>query len=224
MEIWKPVVGFDSYEVSNRGHVRSFKRKTPQILKLKRDGRGYTRVGLYAGDKQKWCLVHRLVAQTFIPNLFNKPQINHIDGDKTNNCVENLEWCTAGENRCHAYATGLQAKIQGENRHDSKLTNEQITWIRSVYKPRDHEFGARALASKFSVSESAINSVVRGRSYKTATGQIHQKACVPANIRDEIRRIYVKGDPQFGARPLARRYGVSKTTIQYIVKTEPVPT
>lgn len=92
---WKKIKGFENYEVSNEGEVRNV--KNGYILKQEDNG-GYLRVTLYVNGKHTHKKIHRLVAEVFIPNPENKPQVNHIDEDKTNNCVENLEWASAKEN------------------------------------------------------------------------------------------------------------------------------
>lgn len=78
------------------------------LLKKNVHGTGYLRTIIFKNQKPKNFLIHRLVAQAFIPNLDNKPCINHIDGNKQNNCIENLEWCTHSENSKHNYKIGLQ--------------------------------------------------------------------------------------------------------------------
>ena len=94
-EIWKPIVGCEGlYEISSCGRVRSLKRKAPRILKLKKAYDGYVQVGLYIDGKQKYFLVHRLVAEAFIPNPENKTTVDHIDRIRENNFVENLRWAT----------------------------------------------------------------------------------------------------------------------------------
>lgn len=98
-EIWKDVGGYEGlYQVSNLGRVKSFKGVSERILKLHVDNSGYVHVDLYKNNNHRCPTVHRLVAQAFIPNLENKPEVNHIDEDKTNNMVSNLEWCTRKEN------------------------------------------------------------------------------------------------------------------------------
>ena len=109
-EYWKPVVGYEGhYQVSNWGRVKSFDRWVKsrngsvrfckgRILKPVTNDRGYLCVELWKNNKRKSCKVHRLVAEAFIPNPYNLPMINHRDEDKTNNRVENLEWCDAKYN------------------------------------------------------------------------------------------------------------------------------
>ena len=123
MEIWKDIVGFNGYEVSNLGRVRSF-HKGGRILSPGLVS-GYLQVNLYCGGKRNQMYVHRLVAETFIPNPESKSEVNHIDGNKSNNRVENLEWATPSENAQHAHDTGLLTFSQGEDHHNAKLTNEQ---------------------------------------------------------------------------------------------------
>lgn len=119
-EIWKNVVGYEGYyQVSNFGNVmRTSKEYVNSIghlcksnekqCKLDIYKNGYVYVHLSIGGRAKHVQVHRLVAMAFIPNPNNLPQVNHKDGNKTNNSVDNLEWCTAGENERHAYRIGLK--------------------------------------------------------------------------------------------------------------------
>lgn len=113
-EIWKDVVGFEGlYKFSNLGNVISTRRnysKGTWYLKPFYNG-GYLRVSLVVNWKKKSFLVHRLVAEAFIPNPDNRDTVNHIDGCKTNNHVENLEWATRKEQTIHAIKIGLRPNI-----------------------------------------------------------------------------------------------------------------
>ena len=113
-EIWKDIQGYEGqYQVSNYGRIKSLSRKISngtgyyiskeKILKGHVNTKGYIQVELQG----KPLLVHRLVAEAFIENPYDKPQVNHIDGDKSNNMTTNLEWVTNGENQIHAYKNGL---------------------------------------------------------------------------------------------------------------------
>lgn len=95
----------EQYQVSNNGMVRN--KKTGHLLTPQEDKKGYLRVRLSLHDKKATAKLHRLVATAFLDNPDNKPQVNHKDTNKKNNCVGNLEWVTNGENQLHAYQTGL---------------------------------------------------------------------------------------------------------------------
>ena len=123
MEIWKDIKGYEGmYKVSNLGRVMSIRRKVngprgyktikQKILKIGKNNFGYSTVTLSKHGKSHRKQVHRLVALAFIPNVNNLPQINHIDGNKSNNVVENLEWITNRDNVIHAYNMGLKKTIQ----------------------------------------------------------------------------------------------------------------
>lgn len=109
IEEWKDIKGYEGlYQVSNLGRVKRLKGeyvKSERVLKPLKHGNGYMGVDLCKHSKAKRFSVHRLVAQAFIPNQDNKAQVNHIDEDKTNNMVSNLEWCTSKENINHGTRT-----------------------------------------------------------------------------------------------------------------------
>ena len=113
-EVYRPVKGFEGlYEVSNFGNVRSLKKiigrrvVDARLLKQRISTQGYLMVSLTRNYKTFNASVHRLIAEAFIDNPFNKATVNHIDGNKLNNDISNLEWATQRENNIHAYRTGL---------------------------------------------------------------------------------------------------------------------
>lgn len=112
MENWKPILSTNGcIEVSDKGRVRSLLRGKPNILKTQTDKKGYHRVRVTI-DRQKMSLkLHREIAKAFIPNPENLPQVNHKDGNKDNNAVENLEWVTNQENAHHAIRNGLWGSV-----------------------------------------------------------------------------------------------------------------
>ena len=129
-ETWKDIEGYEGlYQVSNLGKVKSLnynKTSESKLLKLQKNSNGYTRVVLYKNRKPKVCLVHRLVAQAFIPNPNNLPQINHKDEDKANNSVDNLEWCTYLYNNTYGTAIERATEKRKGYKH-SKETRGKIS-------------------------------------------------------------------------------------------------
>lgn len=134
-EKWRAIPGYDGvYEVSNRGRVRSNARKVwnynkpGRILKPHRKENGYVQITLCGRTKrEKHAYIHRLVAEAFIPNPDNLPQVNHKDFDKGNNCVENLEWVTAAEN--HLHFTQSSRMQRSKARKQRTLINKSLQFI-----------------------------------------------------------------------------------------------
>ena len=163
-EEWLSVKGYAGvYEVSNRGDVR---RVGGKILSPKPGKNGYKTVTLQLNGYGKKYLVHRLVAEAFIPNPEDKPYVNHIDADKTNNSVSNLEWATAAENIRHAYNNNLIHQNRGEDNVQCKLSEEDVKWIKANVIKGDKEFGCKALAKKFGVTEPHVCCIVNGKKRK----------------------------------------------------------
>lgn len=163
-ESWKNILGFSNYQVSNTGKIKNI--NTGRILKPALNGSGYLTCSL--SEKGKTCSkkIHRLVAEYFVPNYKDSPEVNHKDGDKLNNSASNLEWVTRAQNMQHACDTKLIQHAKGEAHYKSSLTQEQVTWIRENYIPRDPLFGSTALAKRFDISQSAISNIIHNKSWK----------------------------------------------------------
>lgn len=173
-EIWKKVIWLNNnYEVSNFGNVRSLDhycenrkgsgKQTGRLLKLTKSKKGYLRVTLSNNNRNFTPGVHRLVALAFIPNPENKPQVNHINGIKNDNRVENLEWCTGSENVIHAFNNGFRKKLLNEKNPNSKLTINQVLDARKL-----HLTGIKSsfLARKYNVSFTAMSNILNNKTYK----------------------------------------------------------
>jgi len=139
MEKWKDIIGYENlYKVSSLGNVVSLNYNNSNQSKLLVGGfsNGYRQVGLNGINKTKRVKVHRLVALAFIENPDKKPFVNHKNGIKTDNSVENLEWCTSMENYIHAYSTGLYSPKKGIESHLSKNKIRQKAVINTLTKER----------------------------------------------------------------------------------------
>lgn len=164
-EEWRDIKGYEDYQVSNLGRVKSFKRNKIRILQPC-CARGLQRIGLRKYGVLRPFPVARLVAEAFVPNPEGKPLAVHLDNNLRNNCASNLCWMTRAEHNRHVYDLGLN-KV-GENRRDAKLTNEQARYI------KENPDGLKdvELAKKFDVSSQLINRVHRGKTYRRALGNV----------------------------------------------------
>lgn len=174
-EIWKDIKGYETkYQVSNLGRIKSCKFwsgnryiSNEKILKQANTPKGYLVVCLRKNNKAKVYRVHRLVAQAFIPNPEDKPQINHIDNNRKNNKVDNLEWVNNSENQQHAFKYGNQKRYKGSKNYSA---------IKITQYDKDNNFisewGSITEASiKNNISSTSINNCLRKRS-KSAGGFI----------------------------------------------------
>lgn len=176
-EIWKEIPNYEGkYHVSNFGRiksigwdrVRSLGRRTvrlDKILKTHITKFGYERVELNKNGVGKKFVVHRLVALVFVDNPENKPEVNHIDGNKLNNFVENLEWNTSKENIRHAVEKGLNVAVSGDNHCCAKLTRAQALEIKDKFDSGEYK-NQTFVAKSYNVSRSAIWQIVHGKSWK----------------------------------------------------------
>ena len=168
-EQWKPVKGYEGkYIVSSKGNVMSVPRTYTD--RLGRDymvdgitlakcdnGRGYAHVRL---GKHTMKQIHRIVAEAFIPNPLNLPEVNHKDGNKKNNCVENLEWVTHQGNVIHAVETGLFGE------RAKKATPEIVAAIRAEYVPYSREHSTMALGKKYGIDPAYVWRIIHGQKRK----------------------------------------------------------
>lgn len=169
MEKWKSIKGFENlYEISNMGNIKSLgnKKNHSKIIYLKKGENrgGYEYVVLQNNKKIKSKLVHRLVAEAFIPNPENKKQVNHIDGNKKNNCVENLEWNTPSENILHSFKIKLR-KPTWKNVLQYDLDNNFIASYNSV-----KEAGEKTGVFKNGISKCCRNELKTSGGYKWKYG------------------------------------------------------
>lgn len=174
--IWKDVPSYEGYyQVSSCGLIKSISRvvkyrenhsglRKERILKLNVTKSGYVHAVICIDKVNKTVKVHRLVALAFIPNPENKPCVNHINGIKTDNRVENLEWCTYAENTQHAFKTKLKSGVKGEESHLSKLKTEDIMKIRLLYSEGCHS--QNELGKMFNVSQSQIARIINNINWK----------------------------------------------------------
>ena len=149
MEEWRTIDGFENYEISSLGNVRS---ENKDMVRLQHKRNGYLAVNLYNKGMSQ-LLVHRLVAVAFLQNPDGLPQVNHKDGNKLNNAVENLEWCTAKGNMTHAYATGL-SHCWNKGKHGI-YTNE--TLCRMSEAKRGKYFGVRRAINQYALDGTLLN-------------------------------------------------------------------
>ena len=172
-EIWKTIEEFPNYEVSNLGNVRSIvhkdkwgRTKGGQTLKPQFDGRRcYLHVGLFKNGKVTIRNVHRLVAITFIDNPHGYSEVNHIDEDKTNNSVSNLEWCT------HKYNNNYGRKkycIKGENNPRHKISEADAQFIITHHKANGGTMRNKELAELFGLSATNTSAIAHGRRWNYA--------------------------------------------------------
>jgi len=171
-EVWKDIPGYDGIcQVSDYGNVRSLDREVMKLGFTKRikgiprkqykDKAGYMIVALQKENKSRNWRVHRLVAFAFFgESIGDRICVNHRNGKKADNRVENLEWCSYGDNNRHSYDVLNRATIKGESHGQSKLTGKQVLYIRKSKN------SPNTLAKKFNVTASTISSVLNRKTWK----------------------------------------------------------
>ncbi|MFW5411600.1 HNH endonuclease [Aerococcus urinaeequi] len=168
MVIWKDVEGFEGlYKVSSEGVLIGTSRRGTKggVVKQHKMKHEYMEYHLYKNCKRYHEYAHRLIAKHFIPNPDNKPFINHIDGNRANNSIKNLEWVTNEENVRHAVRTGL-FDIKGENHPNVKLTDQEVSQIRDLYKHKI--YNQRELGEIYGIHQTNISYIVLDKTRKAA--------------------------------------------------------
>lgn len=169
-ELWKPLYYNgeyfgDTHLISSTGKLMGL--FTGRVLRTYLGQTGYHQVCISRTRKRKIIIkIHRAVAENFLANDKALPFVNHIDGNKTNNALSNLEWCTAKHNSMHAVKTGLRTYKRGSACSFSKLSDDAVRNIRNVYDNRTGSFPATRLAEMYGVSRVQIFRAARRETYK----------------------------------------------------------
>jgi hypothetical protein len=172
-EVWKQISGYEGmYEISDIGRARSVDRIGPDGKNYKGkpltpalNRTGYYFVRLRKDGHTKSFKIHRLVAMNFIPNENDKSEVNHIDGNKTNNVVGNLEWVSRSENLKHAFKIGLKS-VEGERNPKSKLTKADVEEIRRRLSEGEFQ---KYIASDFGITIAAVSDIKTGKRWRSST-------------------------------------------------------
>ena len=213
MEIIQDVRLENHYLVSNKGDVWSIRKG---IFMKQFTSSGYNRVDL----RGKKYLVHRLVAKTYLPIVSGKEYVNHKDGNKQNNHVSNLEWCTMSENIKHAFATGLKVYsggvTRGEDSPKSVVNNSIVFAIRD-----EKELSNQEIADKYRLSKSAIKHILKGRSWKhllpdnfKATNKINKRINLSLLKAREIR---AKSCCGYKNIDIAKEYNITPAHVSKVI-------
>jgi hypothetical protein len=217
MERWVKVPGYEKwYEVSDLGNFRSYYigNGTVQLREIpKIKGQSYSTHFQYISvELRRFCKgkvypSHIIVAKAFVPNPGNKKYVNHINGDKTDNRAINLEWCTAGENQKHAYATGLRKRNNGVQNGRNKLSVQEVI---DIFNTNENHY---VLAAAFGVHRSIISNIKSGKIWSTLTGKIYEKSTKGQLTNEQIIDIYTSS---LTCQKLSDKHGVATSFISNI--------
>lgn len=185
IEIWKDIAGYEAYQISSFGRLRrnsrqvrtkfsktGFRTLSAKPVKICDNGKGYKILCSFIDKKKKNLYIHRLVASHFIPNPHNYQEVNHIDADKSNNHVNNLEWASVVMNRKHAVDNNLVP--HGERSPNVKLTKDQVIEILSAHKEYP-SINRLALSKKYNVKDTAICRIISGKRWRRVHDEFHSK-------------------------------------------------
>lgn len=178
--MWKTIKDFKDYEVNTSGEVRSKDRYIPnrnglvkgKVLKQRVNKHGYLEVYFTINSKQHTRTPHRLVAKAFIYNPHNYKQVNHINGIKTDNRVENLQWVNNSMNQLHAYKLGLQPSRKGESNSRAKLSYDDVTIIKTKY---NSGMTISEISEEMNIIIYRIRQIIYGRTWKSHNMKISKR-------------------------------------------------
>lgn len=158
-KVWKKVEGYDGYEVSNHGDVKSYKYKEPKLLNLMKNHLGYYFVCL----KKKRIRVHRLVLKAFGgPSMENRIEVRHLDGNPSNNHIDNLKWGSRQENELDKVLHGTI--LRGSKHGSSKIKESDVVSMRKEFTEGSHTYAQ--LGIKYGLAKGSIKNIVKGRRWK----------------------------------------------------------
>lgn len=222
-EIFKEIPGYKNYKISNLGNVLATSRRIHVVMKLRRGNSGYYQVNLFSGKKARTFLIHRLVAMRFVDGYSEGLEVNHIDGNKLNNCFTNLEWVTKKQNKQHAIKTGL-VNFVGENHPLSVLTDKNVIDIVNL---RNSGMGLREISESLDIPFFAVKDVSSGRTWKHLfsdglnmkkfknIGDRHSNAKITSKDAVDIVLMNAGG---VGIHALSDKFGLSSRSIMDILQ------
>jgi len=201
-EIWKDIPNYEGlYQASTLGRIKRVKRYNKgragckrlvneKVLKFLLDRRGYYySIILFKNNHKRRISIHRLVALTFITNPSNKPQVNHINGNKKDNRAINLEWCTNSENQLHAYKIGLKVIPDGEINANSKLSNLEVEYIKELY---NYGKTISEISKIKNIPIGRLRSIFYGQSWKSHSVQIDKRDGRSDRSKELYKRLELK--------------------------------
>lgn len=207
--MFKNIPGFEDYSVSMCGKVKSNRRNRLLSIITRRDG--YKELGIRADKKKYIMLVHRLVAMTYIPNPDNKPCVNHLDSDRGNNSVENLEWCTYKENLEHASGKGRLVGKKGETSSSAVMSNETCHLI---CKEIEKGVKLKAISDKYGINIKTISNIKNGKRWLEISSQytfkVERSRRLSASEILDIVRLAGEG---CSAKEISREVGTTPSTV-----------